>query len=37
MEMGLENGTNGVITIRDDDGNILGNISCMFDEFITSK
>lgn len=32
-----ENETNGVLTIRDENGTIVGNISCMFDEFITSK
>ena len=37
MENELENETNGVLTIRDEDGIIMGNISCMFDEFITSK
>ena len=27
----------GVITVTDENGERVGNISCMFDEFVTSK
>lgn len=37
MDMEVENETNGILVIRDENGTVLGDISCMFDEFITSK